>query len=83
MGLFESGLNAGEGCVQVRADALHDRDDRDRDAGGDKAVLDGGRSRLVLHKAQNDVSHGTAPGRLVAVCPILTATRYRPVSPDA
>jgi hypothetical protein len=41
MGLFEHGLDASKRCVQVRADALHDRDDRDRDTGRDEAVLDG------------------------------------------
>ncbi len=44
--LFESGLNASKGCVQVCAEGLHDRDDRDRDAGGDEAVFDGSCGRL-------------------------------------
>ena len=35
---------------------LHDRDDRDRNAGGDQAVLDGGRARLVLDEALNESS---------------------------
>ena len=48
--LLERGLDAGESRVQARADALHDRDDRNRNAGGDETVLDGGRARLVLHK---------------------------------
>src|SRR5262249_47674288 len=48
--LFERGLNAGEGRVQLRAEALHDRDDRNRDASSDQAILDGGRAGFVLNK---------------------------------
>ena len=42
--------DVGERRVELGAEALHDRDDRDRDAGGDQAVLDGRRARLVLGK---------------------------------
>ena len=55
--LLERGLDAGEGRVQLRAEALDDGDDCNRDAGGDEAVLDGGRARLVLKKARNEVRH--------------------------
>src|SRR6185295_11138488 len=55
--LLERGLDAGEGRIQLRAEALHDRDDCDRDAGCDEAIFDGGRTRLVLHKALNQVRH--------------------------
>ena len=34
--------------VQLGAEALHDGDDRNRDAGGNQAVFDGRRARLVL-----------------------------------
>src|SRR5207302_8862767 len=40
--LLERGLDAGESRVQLRAEALHDRDDCNRDASGDEAILDGG-----------------------------------------
>ena len=40
-----------ERAVQLGAEALHDGDDRDRDAGSDQAVFDGRRARLVLGKA--------------------------------
>src|SRR5215510_2670203 len=55
--LFEGGLDAGEGRVQLRAEALDDGDDCNRDAGGDEAVFDGGRARLVLHKALHESRH--------------------------
>ena len=44
--------------VQLRAKSLHDRDDRNRDAGGDEAILDGSRARLVLHETRNEGLHG-------------------------
>src|SRR6516162_7834934 len=50
--LFERGLHAGEGRVQLRAEALHDGDDRNRDTGSNETILDGGRTGLVLHKLQ-------------------------------
>jgi hypothetical protein len=37
LALFEIGLDASKRRVQVRAEALRDRDDCDRDAGGDDA----------------------------------------------
>src|SRR5437660_5755 len=55
--LLESGLDGAQLGVQGRAEALHDRDDRDRDAGGDEAVFDGGCSRLILGKALYEVRH--------------------------
>ena len=55
--LLQSALDAGEGGGQFRAGALHDRDDRDRDAGGDEAVFDGGRTGFVLGKALYEVLH--------------------------
>ena len=53
----ESGLDAAQGRLQVRAEALHDGDDRDRDAGGDETVFDGGCARLFLGKALYEVRH--------------------------
>src|SRR5262249_12748399 len=55
--LLELRLHAGEGAVQLGADAVDDGDDRDRDAGRDEAVFDGGRAGLVLHEAHNQVLH--------------------------
>src|SRR5262249_39706514 len=48
--LLQRGLHRAEGRVQVCADALHDGDDRHRDAGRDETIFDGGRARLVTKK---------------------------------
>ena len=56
--LVEGVLHAAERRVQLAAKALHDRDDRDRDAGGDQSILDGGRARLVLDETRNEGLHG-------------------------
>ena len=37
--------------IELGAETLHDRDDRNRNAGGNQAVFDGRRARLVLGKA--------------------------------
>jgi hypothetical protein len=55
--LLERGLDAREGRVQACAEARDDGDDGDRDAGGDQAVFDGGRTRLILHETRNEVLH--------------------------
>ena len=49
--LLERALNAGERRIQLRAEALHDGDDGDGNAGGDEAIFHGGRARFVLHEA--------------------------------
>ena len=46
-----------EGRLQLGAETLHDGDDGDRDASGDEAILDGGRSRFILHKTHNEAFH--------------------------
>src|SRR5260221_9495178 len=55
---FEGGLHGCEGSVQIRADALHHRDDRDGDAGGDEAIFDGGGTRIVFQKVREKLGHG-------------------------
>src|SRR5215467_11709801 len=55
--LLERGLHRGEGRVQLRAEARHDGDDRNRDAGGDEAVLDGGRPAFVLCETREKLLH--------------------------
>src|SRR5262245_37487090 len=56
-GLAQLGVDAAELRVQGAADAVDDGDDGNRDAGGDEAILDGGRARLVLHEARNEGLH--------------------------
>jgi hypothetical protein len=46
------GLNACKGGVQIAAESLNDRDDRNRNAGGDQAIFDGGRTRFFFQKAR-------------------------------
>src|SRR5690349_21737812 len=55
--LFELARNAAERPVQLGAEAVHDGDDRNGDAGGNQAVLNGRRTRLVLHEARNEGLH--------------------------
>ena len=42
---------------QARAEALQDRDDRDRDAGADQAILDRRRAGLVFEKTPERLKH--------------------------
>ena len=51
--LLEGAGNASEGALQIRTEALHDCDDRNRNARGDEAIFNGRRTRLILHKTRN------------------------------
>jgi len=51
--LLQGAGNAAEGGLQVRAEALHDCDDRNRNARGDQTIFNGRRTRLILHKTRN------------------------------
>src|SRR5690242_12330838 len=55
--LLQRSVDRGELRVQVGTEAVDDRDDRERDARGNQAVLDGGGARLVLHETRNQVLH--------------------------
>jgi hypothetical protein len=59
--LFKRRLNASKGRVQICAEALHDRDDRDSDAGGDEPIFDGSRARLVFKKTCQEFGHVSNP----------------------
>ena len=67
--LFQSGLNAREGSVEFRADAYDNGNDRDRDAGGDQAILDGRGSLFVCKKSLQRNAH--------VVCRLLSARSMR------
>jgi len=56
--LLEGGRNGAEGVLQIGAEALDDGDDRNRDAGGDETIFDGGRRRFVLEKGKCEIIHG-------------------------
>ena len=55
--LFELGRNTGERVVQLGAEAVHDRDDGNRDARRNEAVLDGRGAGFVLHETHEEVLH--------------------------
>jgi len=56
--LLQRAGDAGERRRQFAAEALHDRDDRDGDAGSDETILNGRRARLVLGETRNERFHG-------------------------
>ena len=56
--LLEGGRNGAEGVLQIGAEALDDGDDRNRDAGGDETIFDGGRRRFVPEKRKYEILHG-------------------------
>ena len=55
--LLELGRDALELGVQAGAEAVHDRDDRDRDASGNEAVFDGRRAGIVFNETNEKVFH--------------------------
>jgi hypothetical protein len=59
--LFDGGLDACECRIQLRAETLDDRNDRDRDAGGNEAVFDRSRSRFISQEPCNG-THVRRPG---------------------
>src|SRR3954471_17192128 len=54
--------------VELRPETLHDRDDRDRDTGGNQAVLDGRCARLIFCKALQEIRHRRLRRSTLAVC---------------
>src|SRR3954467_9830164 len=55
--LLQRTVDRRELAVQVAAQAVHDGDDGERDAGGDEAVFDRGRTGFVLQETRNEVLH--------------------------
>src|ERR1700676_1052815 len=53
----ESSLDGSKGRFEVRAEALHDRDDGDRDTGGDEPIFNGGGARFISDKAHQNLVH--------------------------
>jgi hypothetical protein len=56
--LFQLRRDRGKGRVELRAKALHDADDRNRNTGGDQAILDGGRTGLIGQELAAFCDHG-------------------------
>src|ERR1700721_2629443 len=59
--LFQRGVDRGELGVQVGAEAVNDRNDRERDAGCNQAVFDRGGAGFILHESSNKGLHQVAP----------------------
>src|SRR5579872_477752 len=60
-GVAELARHVGERVLQLAAERIDDRDDGNRDAGGDQAILDGGRTGLVLRELHEGL-HEVTPG---------------------
>ena len=55
--LLERSADRAELGVQLAAEAVDHSDDRERDAGGDQAVFDGGGAGFILHETRNQILH--------------------------
>ena len=55
--LLQGARDAGEGGVQLAAEASDNSDDRDGNAGSNEAILNGRRARLVLGETRNERFH--------------------------
>src|SRR2546425_541143 len=73
LALLELARDTGEGGIELRAESIHDGDDRDRDAGGDKTVFDGGCARIVTNETR-DCRHSVVLTVLPRWCPARTST---------
>src|SRR5262245_13246589 len=51
----------GEGCPDLRAKGTRGADDGECNQGGNEAMLDGRRTRLVLYESSNEVLHDHSP----------------------
>ena len=71
---LECGLHASKGGVQIAADALDNRDNRDRDAGGNQAIFNRGCTGVIAEKTQH-MAHVASP--LVTVAHSLVVVRTR------
>src|SRR5262245_9422534 len=65
-------LHRREGRLELRAQALNHRDDGDRDASRDQAVLDGRRAGLVFHEPNEERLHRSLPRRNGALTIVMT-----------
>src|SRR2546421_466016 len=56
--LVQGGRHVGEDAAQLAAQPLNDRDDRNRDAGGDQAVFDGRGTVFIAQEIPKQIAHG-------------------------
>jgi hypothetical protein len=61
--LLQRGVDRGELGSEVRAESIYDGNDRERNAGGNQAILDGRRAAFVLQKP-DDECHVRCPAPL-------------------
>jgi hypothetical protein len=54
---LQRGRHAGKRIGQFAAEAVNDRNDRDRNASSDKPILDRSRARVVFQETQNKLVH--------------------------
>src|SRR5258708_16502866 len=54
-------VDGGVFVVEVGADAVHDRNDGQRNAGSDEAVFNGGGTSLILHETRKKLGHSKTP----------------------
>jgi hypothetical protein len=59
--LLQRTVDAGEGAIEVRAEAVDGRDDGKRNTGRDEAVFDGGGAFFVVPKLPNKLTAKSAP----------------------
>ena len=70
--LLDRGCDVAERGAELAAEALHDGDDRNRDAGGDEAVFNGRRAGLIAKEALKQSAHV-----LFALWPVCISTSDR------
>jgi hypothetical protein len=58
--LLKLGLDARERAVELGAQTIDHGDDRDRNAGGNQTIFDGGSARVVFQET-NKLVHHTVP----------------------
>jgi hypothetical protein len=81
--LFKLAGNAAERAGELCAKAVHDGDNRGGYAGGNEAVFDGGRSGVIIHEMQDELSQQAPPLRyLVARADTMWALTLRPSECD-
>src|ERR1700757_4958397 len=75
--LLEGGLHVGKGRDQFAADALHDRDNRNRNAGRNEPIFDGRRGGFVLEEGY-EIRHCNSfcPTR-GPICPTRGPTKFK------
>src|SRR5436309_3438235 len=78
--LVQGGRHVREDAAQLAAQPLNDRDDRNRDTGGDQAVFDGRGAFFIAQEIPKQFAHGMPSLRAsspTATCPKCSAADLR------